>query len=160
MSGDRTVRTSLLNMCMIYDENNNTVLVQDKVKDCDDDWYGYTFPGGHVENGESIISSTIREIKEETGLTITNLIPCGLIDWYKTDFPERWLLFLYKTKNFSGNLLESTDEGKVFWMDLKEFLNSKMAPDMNTYMELFLNDDVSEAYAIWNRSAKSEFDLY
>ena len=54
------------NMCMVYDEKGN-VLVQNRV---DPEWGGITFPGGHVEKGESFTDSVIREIREETGLTI------------------------------------------------------------------------------------------
>ena len=156
---DRSIKTTLLNMCMIYDETNNKVLVLDKVKKENDDWYGYTFPGGHVENGESLIDSTIREVKEETGLDVFNLIPCGVIDWDNADEPERWLVFLYKTKAYNGELIGETKEGKVFWMDKESFLDSKLAPNMKTYMELFSKDDVNEAYATWNKGGISEFKL-
>lgn len=57
-------KVELTNICMIYDEKNNKVLVQDRIKS----WKGITFPGGHIEYGEGIVESTIREIKEETGL--------------------------------------------------------------------------------------------
>ena len=156
---DRTIKTTLLNMCMIYDEINNKVLVLDKVKKENDDWYGYTFPGGHVENGESLIDSTIREVKEETGLDVFDLMPCGVIDWDNADEPERWLVFLYKTKTYSGELICETKEGKVFWMDKEDFLASKLAPNMKTYMELFSKSNVNEAYATWDNAGTSKFKL-
>ena len=53
----RTESVILTNMCMIYDDNK--VLVQDK---CDDNWGGITFPGGHVENGESFTDAVIRAL--------------------------------------------------------------------------------------------------
>ena len=57
----------LTTACLIYNEDN--YLLQHRTRG---DWTGYTFPGGHVEPGESIVDSVIREIKEETGLTILN----------------------------------------------------------------------------------------
>lgn len=142
-------------MCMVIDEQNNNVLVQDKINS---DWNGITFPGGHVENAESLIDSTIREVKEETGLEIENLEPCGLMDWYNTDNSERFFVFLYKTSHFKGNMLDETREGKVFWIHKDELLGSDLAPKlatgMQTYLKLFFNDDIHEAYATWSESSK------
>ena len=39
------------NMCMIYDDNGN-ILIQNRQNK---DWPGITFPGGHVEKGESFV---------------------------------------------------------------------------------------------------------
>ena len=59
----RTERAELTVLCMIYD--GARILLQDRVKD---NWKGYTFPGGHVEPGESFVDCAIREIKEEVQL--------------------------------------------------------------------------------------------
>ena len=75
----RTERAELTVLCMIYD--GARILLQDRVKD---DWKGYTFPGGHVEPGESFVDCAIREIKEETGLDIEHPVLCGM-----KQFPRR-----------------------------------------------------------------------
>ena len=62
-----TERCELTNLCMITDAENR-ILVQDRT---DPSWPGICFPGGHVEPGESFVASVIREVQEETGLTIT-----------------------------------------------------------------------------------------
>ena len=64
---DRTQKTEIVNMCMVY--KDGLVLVQDKVHD---EWGGLTFPGGHVEKDESCTDAVIREVLEETGLTVTS----------------------------------------------------------------------------------------
>ena len=53
------------NMCMICD--GSRVVVIDRKKR---DWPGITFPGGHIEPGESFTDAVIREVQEETGLHI------------------------------------------------------------------------------------------
>ena len=65
----RLEEVELTNMCMICDGKGN-VLVQDKKNH--PTWHGWNFPGGHVEKGEFVTPSVIREIKEETGLVIEN----------------------------------------------------------------------------------------
>ncbi len=147
----------MMNMCMIIDEENHNILVQDKVST---DWNGITFPGGKVENGESFIESTIREVYEETGLNISNLVPCGIINWYNTSTNERWLVFLYKTNTFSGNMVSETEEGKVFWIPLESIYESKLAPNKEQYLELFFNDYLNEAYATWSEDHISDFYIH
>ncbi len=70
----RSEQAILTNMCMVHDDAGN-ILVQDRKNP---DWPGLTFPGGHVEPGESFVESVIQEVWEETGLTIENPILCGI----------------------------------------------------------------------------------
>lgn len=81
----------LTNMCMVYDGQDD-ILVQDRL---DPDWPGVTFPGGHVEPGESFTRAVIREILEETGLTIEKPQLCGLKQFWEDD-GTRYIVMLYK----------------------------------------------------------------
>ena len=74
---ERITPVELTNMCMVYDGQGN-VLVEEKVVK---NYKGLVFPGGHIEGNEPIVDSVIREIKEETGLTVSNLELCGTKDW-------------------------------------------------------------------------------
>lgn len=146
--------TTFMNMCMIYDEINDKVVVLDKVNS---DWTGLTFPGGKIESGESFVGSVIREVKEETGLDIESVKLSGIVNWFNTDTNERWILFLYKSARFSGKLIDETNEGKVFWAKLSDLVKSNLAEGMETYLKLFFDDNLIEAYATWNKETKSRF---
>ena len=141
-------KTELTNMCMIYKDNK--VLVQERVKS----WKGISFPGGHVEDGESVVESTKREIKEETGLIVLNLVPCGIVHWYNNETGERYFVFNYKTSSFSGNLLNKTDEGKVYWVEIDKLINLNLSEGFQERLPMFLEDKYIEAFGIWNKNGE------
>lgn len=131
--------TELMNICMIYDDNGN-VLMQNRRKK---NWPGVTFPGGHVEPGESLVLSVIREIKEETGLDIRDVQLCGVKEWFEEGV--RSMVFFYKTNCFSGEL-QSSEEGEVFWVPMEQMSEYQLASDFHKNLEMFLSDDVSELF--------------
>lgn len=131
---------TLTNMCMIYDNQGN-ILVQDRL---DPDWPGVTFPGGHVEPGESFVESVIREVREETGLTIRKPQLCGLKQFLLND-GVRYVVFFFKTDCFSGELT-SSDEGEVFWIKRSELGDYRLANDFENMLRVFESEDLSEFY--------------
>lgn len=131
-------KAELTNMCMIYDDDGN-ILVQDRVSKL---WSGITFPGWHIEKGESIVESVIREAKEETGLDIENPKICGVKQW-QTDKNVRYIVFFYKTNEFSGKL-KSSSEGNVFWIKSEELNNYNLASDFDEMFEIFKDDNLQE----------------
>jgi len=134
-------KTILTNMCMIY--NGTRVVVQDRVGD---NWTGIAFPGGHVEDKESFTDAVIREIYEETGLTISHPKLCGIKNWFRDD-GTRYIVLLYKTDEFSGTLKDSA-EGEVFWAELSEFKSMDLASGMTELIDCYTHEDISELYYV------------
>lgn len=129
----------LTNMCMVYDGGKAVVINR-----VNKNWCGIAFPGGHVEKGESFTDAVIREVYEETGLTIESPVLCGICDW-QTDDGGRYIIMLYKTNKFSGELT-SSEEGEVFWADIDALTSMPLANDMDALLRVFLDDDLSEFF--------------
>lgn len=134
----------LTNMVMVYNDKGE-ILVQQKVHD---DWTGLCFPGGHVEKGESFVQSAIREIKEETGLTITAPKLCGVKQFF-TDEGLRYMVLLFETDQYSGELI-SSDEGEVFWIKREQLFDYELAVSFAEMYRVFTEEDISELYSYFD----------
>ena len=96
----RTTPVELTNMIMIEKLQTHEILVEDRQNPT---WPGVTFPGGHIEAGETIVASAIREAYEETGLTISQPQLVGLKEWPLPD-GQRYIVFLFKATQFQGDI--------------------------------------------------------
>ena len=85
-------------------------------------------------------------MKEETGLTIENPKLCGIKEFHKTVDGNRYIVFLYVTDRFSGEL-KSSAEGEVFWYPLSELKRSeKLADGFADMLPVFASDNISEVF--------------
>ena len=80
-----------------------------------DKWIGV---GGHFEHGESPEECLLREVKEETGLTLNSYRFCGLVTFLSdlgTSDEAIEYMCLYHSDDFSGQLI-NCDEGVLEWL--------------------------------------------
>lgn len=132
----RTENVELTTLCLVYQPGQ--VLLQNRVKK---DWRGYALPGGHVEMGESVVDSVIREMKEETGLTIFEPKLCGI-----KQFPienGRYIVFLFKTDRFEGELVSSS-EGAMEWVDRERIGKIRAVEHLQELLDVMERDDLTE----------------
>jgi 8-oxo-dGTP diphosphatase len=133
----------LTNMCMIEDSKRGKILVQNRKKG---NWTGIAFPGGHIEKGESIVESVIREIKEETNLDIDKIKLCGIKDWSNSNDNKRYIVFLFKTQTFFGAPLENGEEGDVYWVEKESVYSLNLANGFDKMLDVMLNDTFNEYF--------------
>lgn len=83
-----------------------------------DKWIGI---GGHLEEGETPEACLLREVKEETGLSLTQYRFCGDILFSCSPYPTE-TMYLYHAAGFEGTLTDC-DEGELCWLE-KEKLHA------------------------------------
>ena len=141
--GHRTENAELTVLCLIQD--GNRVLLQNRVKN---DWKGYTLPGGHVEAGESFVDAVVREMKEETGLSIKKPRIVGI-----KHFPMengRYIVLLFKATEFEGTVV-SSEEGEMEWISLNDLSAINVVEDFHDLMKVMNDPDLNEfQYTIEN----------
>ncbi|MBP5262439.1 MAG: 8-oxo-dGTP diphosphatase [Clostridiales bacterium] len=133
----RTENVEITVLCLIEDESR--ILLQNRTKDA---WRGYTLPGGHVEDGESFTDAVIREVREETGLKITNPRLVGIKDFPIDNGVDegRYIVILFKANEFTGEI-RSSEEGEISWVDRSKLNDLDVVEDF--YQTLRVMDDPS-----------------
>ena len=123
-------------LCLI--ENKGKILLQNRTKK---DWQGYALPGGHVEPGESFVDAVVREMKEETGLTVIEPKLAGI-----KQFPiegGRYIVLLFKATQWSGEL-QSSEEGHMEWIDRSELANIRTVDDFADLLKVIDSPELAE----------------
>lgn len=103
------------NTSLCYIERDSQYLMLHRVKKENDEnrdkWIGV---GGKFEEGESPEDCVLREVREETGLTLTHWRYCGIVTFVLDTWTE--YMHLFCADDFEGNIREC-DEGVLEWID-------------------------------------------
>lgn len=125
---------------LCYIEKEGKYLMLHRVKKHHDinagKWIGV---GGHVENGETPEECLLREVKEETGLTLTAYRLRGLVT-FLSDVCEPELMCVFTADAFDGELIEC-DEGELAWVEKSEVLGLPTWEGDRVFLERLLSGD-------------------
>ena len=101
---------------LCYIEQGRRYLMLHRVKKAGDEnrdkWIGV---GGHFEKGESPEDCLLREVREETGLTLTEYAFRGIVTFVSDDHEAEYM-HLFTATGFTGTLIDC-DEGALEWID-------------------------------------------
>lgn len=125
---------------LCYIEQNEQYLMLHRVKKANDinegKWIGV---GGHLEAGETPEECLVREVKEETGLTLTSYKFRGVVTFI-SDECEQELMCVFTADGFMGNQIEC-DEGELCWVDKKDVYSLPTWEGDRVFLELFLSGE-------------------
>lgn len=124
---------------LCYIEKNDKYLMLHRVKkkndQSQDKWLGV---GGHFEEGESPEECVLREVTEETGLTLTEYRYRGLVT-FVSDMWEDEYMHLFTATGYEGDMTEC-DEGELVWIPKDEVYNLNLWEGDKIFFRLLEED--------------------
>ncbi|ADL03683.1 NUDIX hydrolase [Lacrimispora saccharolytica] len=128
---------NLTTLCYIQREDSYLMLhrIKKKADMNQDKWLGV---GGHLEAGESPEECLIREVKEETGLTLLSYRLRGVITFVSDQYPDEYM-FLYTADGYEGDLAECP-EGTLKWIPEEEISRLSLWEGDRIFFELLMAD--------------------
>lgn len=121
---------------LCYIEKDNCYLMLHRIKKENDlnhdKWIGV---GGKFEADESPEECLLREVREETGLTLTKYQLRGIITFLSNEWETEYM-YLYTADEYSGTLTEC-DEGDLVWVPKDQLENLKLWEGDRIFFQLF-----------------------
>jgi len=118
-------------VCYIRDQSR--ILLQLKAPDrFGGGWWNA--PGGKLIDGETPVEAVVREVHEETGLSVEDLREHGSLTFFFGDAPEPdFTVYVFATDRFEGTVTAS-EEGELAWFDEAALPYDKMWADDRVWL--------------------------
>jgi len=146
-----TTKVDLYTMCLIQDDDYVLLLNRPNRRG----FPGYIGPGGKIEIPESPSEGAIREVWEETGLIVKDLIFKGIDEYVDAKSNYRYMVFNYLATSYEGSLLENPPEGELAWVPIQEALALPMQAWFKRRFPLFFEEGTFEIHEVWDEEIQT-----
>lgn len=128
----------LTTLCYIIRDGKYLMLYRNKKKKdpSKNKWIGV---GGKFEEGEGADECILREVREETGLTLTQYRFRGIIS-FRQDMEETEYMHIFTADAFEGELLPDCREGELHWIDREEIMDLALWEGDRIFLKLLMED--------------------
>lgn len=124
---------------LCYIEKNDKYLMLHRTKKENDynhdKWIGV---GGKFEPGEDAVACLLREVKEETGLTLRKYEYRGIV-YFESDVWQGEAMHLFTATEFEGELIDC-DEGVLEWVSKNEVDKLNLWEGDKVFLQLLVED--------------------
>lgn len=127
----------------VLSPDKSKVLMVHRIARKTDDHLGkYNGLGGKMEPNEDVHSCMVREIKEEAGITCTDLSMRGTINW--TGFGPKgqdWLCFVFLIQGYTGTPFKKNIEGNLEWVERENLMELPLWEGDRHFLPLVFDGD-------------------
>ena len=132
----------MINSTLCYIEKDNKYLMLHRIKKAADvnadKWIGV---GGRIEDKESPNDCVVREVKEETGVTLTKYRYRGLVTFVSDKWQTEYM-HLFTATEYEGEIaFDACDEGVLEWDDKKDVLSLNLWEGDKVFLDLLEKRD-------------------
>ena len=112
----------------------------------------YVIPGGHVEYGEKMEDALVREILEETGLSVYDIRPAGLKEcFYCSDYySDRHFIFMdYTCRTDSSEVVLNDEAQEYIWVNPENISDYPLGGFTETLLNKLTGHDAEDRENIY-----------
>lgn len=140
-------KVTIGNVCFIIDKQQNKLLLLKRKNPPMQNMY--TGVGGKTNFDEDINYSCVREVKEETGLSITNPSLKAVIKTILSGKDSSWILFVYTADQFTRKI-QNCDEGQLEWVDINKIYEKNLIGFIKLILPHALKSNTILEGTIWH----------
>ena len=127
---------------ILSEDRSAVLMVHRTYRGTDENFGKYNGIGGKLERDEDVAAGMMREVAEETGLTVMSMLLRGTLCW--ADFgPEKrdWLAFIFLIDGVSGEPSADNEEGAMRWIPIAELDTLPMWEGDKLFLPMVFDDD-------------------
>ena len=111
---------------LVYAIDGDEVLLHRRVKDPNKGLW--VAPGGKLEPEESPVECAIREMREESGLELRDVMLRGIMTEVSPRPDYQWITFIFAATHWSGELTPAAGVGEFRWVSTREVFELEIPP--------------------------------
>lgn len=120
--------------CAVIEKDGKVLLIKRNTNPFKNYW---SLPGGHIDYGETAKQAVIREVKEETGLTIKPVF-FSYRDEIYPDINWHGEVLIFHGKAEGKEAVDGKEIIDIKWVDIKEALNMKLAFEHEKTLKVYI----------------------
>lgn len=101
-----------------------------------------SFPGGHIDPGETPFEAAVRELREETGMRFKSIKLVAVDDWGGSKLD--WWIYRFVATGFIEEIENKFDPGEIIEREIVDFSKAKELSHGNHYMSLSVMEQVND----------------